>query len=147
MVEGRARTVCKARPQPPVSHRDGQLPRRRSRSPRGDLDRYLRVGRHNAGARVSHTARKRLRTAFVVLLAMTPLPLWAAANAAALNRQALKIYVSVDMEGVAGVVSADQLNPPGFEYERFRGFMTDVALAGVHGAVDAGATEVVVSDS
>lgn len=101
----------------------------------------------NACARVSHTARKRLRAAFVVLLAMTPLPLWAAANAAALNRQALKVYVSVDMEGVAGVVSADQLNPPGFEYERFRGFMTDEALAGVHGAVDAGATEVVVSDS
>jgi D-amino peptidase len=51
------------------------------------------------------------------------------------------------MEGVAGVVSGDQLNPPGFEYERFRGFMTDEALAAVRAAVDAGATEVVVSDS
>jgi len=32
----------------------------------------------------------------------------------------LKIYISVDMEGVAGVVTADQLGPTGFEYERFR---------------------------
>jgi D-amino peptidase len=93
------------------------------------------------------TARNRLEIAFVLLLAITPLSNWAASNAAAMNRQALKIYVSVDMEGVAGVVSGDQLNPPGFEYERFRGFMTDEAVAAVHAAADAGATEVVVSDS
>ena len=80
----------------------------------------------------------RLETALVMLLAATPLPIWAAANAAAMTRPALKIYVSVDMEGVAGVVSGDQLNPPGFEYERFRGFMTDEAVAAVHAAVDAG---------
>jgi D-amino peptidase len=91
--------------------------------------------------------RIRLEMVLVLLLAMTPLPIPAASNATAMSRQALKIYVSVDMEGVAGVVSGDQLNPPGFEYERFRGFMTDEALAAVHAAVDAGATEVVVSDS
>ena len=39
------------------------------------------------------------------LLAIAPLPIWAAANAAAMPQPALKIYVSVDMEGVAGVVS------------------------------------------
>jgi len=60
---------------------------------------------------------------------------------------ALKIYISVDMEGVAGVVTADQLLPSGFEYERFRRFMTDEAVAAVRGAQAAGATEVVVSDS
>ena len=59
----------------------------------------------------------------------------------------LKIYISVDMEGVAGVVTADQLIPGGFEYERFRRFMTDEAVAAVRGAQAAGATEVVVSDS
>ncbi|MEP7242110.1 MAG: M55 family metallopeptidase [Gammaproteobacteria bacterium] len=59
----------------------------------------------------------------------------------------LKVYISVDMEGVAGVVTADQLNPAGFEYERFRRFMTDEAMAAVRAAKDAGATEVVVSDS
>ncbi|HXI47245.1 MAG TPA: M55 family metallopeptidase, partial [Steroidobacteraceae bacterium] len=40
-----------------------------------------------------------------------------------------KVYISVDMEGVAGTVTADQLVPAGFEYERFRRFMTDEALA------------------
>jgi D-amino peptidase len=59
----------------------------------------------------------------------------------------LKVYISVDMEGVAGVVTADQLIPGGFEYERFRRFMTDEAVAAVRGAQAAGATEVVVSDS
>jgi D-amino peptidase len=59
----------------------------------------------------------------------------------------LKIYISVDMEGVAGVVTADQLGPSGFEYERFRRFMTDEALAAVRAAKQAGATQVVVSDS
>ncbi len=59
----------------------------------------------------------------------------------------LKVYISVDMEGVAGVVTADQLLPSGFEYERFRRFMTDEAVAAVRGAQAAGATEVVVSDS
>src|SRR6202000_59116 len=59
----------------------------------------------------------------------------------------LKVYVSVDMEGVAGVVTGDQLIPGGFEYDRFRRFMTDEAVAAVRGAQAAGATEVVVRDS
>ena len=60
---------------------------------------------------------------------------------------ATKVYISVDMEGIAGVVTGDQLGPPGFEYERFRGFMTDEALAAIEGARAAGATEFVVADS
>lgn len=67
--------------------------------------------------------------------------------AGAKNPVPLKVYISVDMEGVAGVVTADQLSPGGFEYERFRRFMTDEAVAAVRGARAAGATEVVVSDS
>ena len=59
----------------------------------------------------------------------------------------MKIYISVDMEGIAGVVTNDQLGPPGFEYERFRGFMTNETLAAIEGARAAGATEFVVSDS
>src|SRR2546427_8226868 len=59
----------------------------------------------------------------------------------------LKIYISVDMEGVAGVVTADQLSPAGFEYERFRHFMTNETLAAIRAAKESGATEVVVSDS
>lgn len=59
----------------------------------------------------------------------------------------LKIYISVDMEGVAGVVTADQLGPGGFEYERFRHFMTNETLAAVRAAKESGASEIVVSDS
>ena len=58
-----------------------------------------------------------------------------------------KIYISVDMEGIAGVVTGDQLGPPGFEYERFRLFMTNETLAAIEGARLAGGTEFVVSDS
>ena len=59
----------------------------------------------------------------------------------------LKVYISADMEGIAGVVTGDQLGPGGFEYERFRTFMTAEVLAAIQGARDAGATAVVVSDS
>lgn len=61
--------------------------------------------------------------------------------------QSLKVYISVDMEGVAGAVTGEQLGPSGFEYQRFREFMTAEALAAVEGAREAGATEIVVSDS
>lgn len=61
--------------------------------------------------------------------------------------QALKIYISADMEGVAGAVTGDQLGPTGFEYARFREFMTREVLAAIQAAKEAGATEIVVSDS
>ncbi len=66
---------------------------------------------------------------------------------AAVAKAGPKVYISVDLEGIAGVVTGDQLGPPGFEYERFRGFMTDEALSAIEGARAAGATEFVVSDS
>jgi D-amino peptidase len=59
----------------------------------------------------------------------------------------LRIFISVDMEGVAGVVTGDQLGPGGFEYPRFREFMTREALAAIDGARQAGATQFVVADS
>lgn len=59
----------------------------------------------------------------------------------------LKIYISADMEGVVGVVTSEQLGPQGFEYARFREFMTQEVNAAIEGAVEAGATEIVVSDS
>ena len=67
--------------------------------------------------------------------------------AAAVSAAPMKVYISADMEGVAGVVSGDQLGPPSFEYERFRGFMTNEVLAAIEGARAAGATEFLVSDS
>ena len=51
------------------------------------------------------------------------------------------------MEGLAGVVSGAQLGPAGFEYGRFREFMTDEVNAAIDGAIAGGATEILVSDS
>jgi hypothetical protein len=62
-------------------------------------------------------------------------------------RRNLKVYISADMEGVAGAVTGEQLGPAGFEYARFREFMTAEVLAAIEGARAAGATEFVVSDS
>lgn len=59
----------------------------------------------------------------------------------------LKVFISADMEGVAGVVTADQLNPAGFEYGAFRGVMTNEVLAAIQGARDAGATQIVIADA
>jgi D-amino peptidase len=59
----------------------------------------------------------------------------------------LKIYISADMEGIVGVVTDAQLAPGGFEYERFREFMTAEVNASIDAARAAGATEFVVSDS
>src|SRR5205085_7502026 len=68
------------------------------------------------------------------------------ASAAAAQRP-LKVYISADMEGITGVVSADQLSPAGFEYAKAREWMTAEVLAAIQGAREAGATEFVVSDS
>lgn len=62
-------------------------------------------------------------------------------------QEGLKIYISADMEGVVGVVSGDQLGPSGFEYQRFRAFMTQEVNTAIDAAFEAGATEIVVSDS
>ncbi len=63
------------------------------------------------------------------------------------NSYSQKILISVDMEGVAGVVTDAQLGPSGFEYQRFRQFMTDETLAAIDGAIEAGAKEIIVADS
>ncbi len=59
----------------------------------------------------------------------------------------LKVYIAVDMEGVVGTVTGDQLGPAGFEYARFREFMSHEALAAVNAAKESGATEILVADS
>jgi D-amino peptidase len=57
----------------------------------------------------------------------------------------LKVYISVDMEGIAGVVSNAQAG--GADYEWARPLMLAETNAAIAGAFDAGATEVVVNDA
>jgi D-amino peptidase len=63
----------------------------------------------------------------------------------------MRVYISVDMEGVAGVVHEDQTDPidprHAGEYNRFRRLMTSEANAAVEGALAAGAAHVLVNDS
>ena len=63
----------------------------------------------------------------------------------------MRVYISVDMEGIAGVVHGAQTDPTdprhAGEYNRFRRLMTSEANAAIEGALDAGASAVVVNDS
>jgi len=60
----------------------------------------------------------------------------------------LKVLISVDMEGITGVVSADECNRRvSDDYQYFRRIMTLEANAAIEGALAAGATEVVVRDA
>ncbi|MBS0332030.1 MAG: M55 family metallopeptidase [Proteobacteria bacterium] len=63
------------------------------------------------------------------------------------NPRGLRIFISVDMEGVTGVVMPNQLAPGGNEYEHFRTIMTNEVNAAIAGARKAGATEFVVADA
>ncbi len=63
----------------------------------------------------------------------------------------MRVYLSIDMEGIAGVVHEDQTNPVdprcASEYGRFRRLMTFEANAAIEGALAGGATRVLVNDS
>jgi len=58
-----------------------------------------------------------------------------------------KIFISVDMEGISGVVQPPQLAPDGFEYQRAREWMTGEVNAAIAGIREAGPSEIVVADS
>lgn len=59
----------------------------------------------------------------------------------------MKIFISVDIEGVACVTHGDHTKMEGLEYEMARKWMTAEANAAIEGALEAGATEVVVVDA
>lgn len=59
----------------------------------------------------------------------------------------VKVYISVDMEGISGLNGDDQLSAGQPEYGRARKLMAEDANAAIRGAFEAGATEVVVNDS
>ena len=92
-----------------------------------------------------------LRHALIAVVVTAVIAVGAGAPAAtrqqAPQARRLKVLISVDMEGVAGVVTDAQLGPEGFEYARFRDFMTKEAVAAVEAARAAGATEIVVADA
>lgn len=59
----------------------------------------------------------------------------------------LKVFISVDMEGIAGVVASEDCSRSGKDYDYFRKIMTHETNAAIEGALAAGAGEIWVRDS
>ena len=62
------------------------------------------------------------------------------------SKNKLKVYISVDMEGITDVIHWNETNP-GDDYNYYRMLMTKEANAAIEGAMNAGATEIVVRDA
>lgn len=59
----------------------------------------------------------------------------------------MRVYISIDMEGIAGVATMDQVVRGGYGYPRAQQLMTGEANAAIAGAFEGGATEVLINDS
>ena len=59
----------------------------------------------------------------------------------------LKVFISVDMEGISGVVVSSECSRSGKDFGLFRKIMTEDTNAAIEGAAAAGATEIIVRDS
>ncbi len=58
----------------------------------------------------------------------------------------MNVFISCDMEGATGIVHVDQLLNKGYDYARARKFLTGDVAAACEGALEAGASRVVVCD-
>lgn len=59
----------------------------------------------------------------------------------------MKVYISVDIEGVAGITHWDEAHKTHADYQEFREQMTREAIAAIEGAEAAGATDIWVKDA
>jgi D-amino peptidase len=59
----------------------------------------------------------------------------------------MRVFISFDMEGVAGIVDWSQCRPPGQPYEEGRALLLGEVNAAIDGALAAGATEIVCNDA
>lgn len=59
----------------------------------------------------------------------------------------MKVFISADIEGIAGVMRPEQCRPETADYQLARGLMEQEVNAAIDGAFAGGATEVVVADS
>jgi D-amino peptidase len=60
---------------------------------------------------------------------------------------AMKVHISVDMEGISGLVRWADVSTRGIDYPRNRSLLTADTNAAIEGAFAAGATEVVVEEN
>jgi D-amino peptidase len=59
----------------------------------------------------------------------------------------LKVFISVDMEGITDVINKEETGSSGADYQYYRSLMTKEANAAIEGALEAGATKIIVRDS
>jgi D-amino peptidase len=59
----------------------------------------------------------------------------------------MKLFISADIEGIGGVASWEHARTKGADYERARRWMTDEVNTAIEGAIEGGATEIVVRDA
>jgi len=59
----------------------------------------------------------------------------------------MKIFISADIEGVGGVATWEQAGTKGADHKRACQWMTDEVNAAIEGALEGGATEIVVRDA
>jgi D-amino peptidase len=59
----------------------------------------------------------------------------------------MKIYISADIEGIAGITDWDEAKKTHPTYQEFRERMTDEVVAACEGAIEAGAKEILIKDA
>ncbi len=87
------------------------------------------------------------RHRFSVVLSFSFLLCVLSAQPAGAQKAGPKVYISVDMEGIWGVVASEQVSSASPEYAAARKWMVEDVNAVIAGLLDAGAGEIVVNDS
>jgi len=77
---------------------------------------------------------------FALMLLAVSIAAWGQAG------RSLKVFISVDMEGIAGVVHGEEVSRSGKDYGLIRRIMTLEVNAAIEGALAAGAGEILVRD-
>lgn len=96
---------------------------------------------------MTHRRGLLLACALVLTAVTTPFAAARAQSASAQSARAIKVFISVDMEGLAGVVTSGDVGGANGDYQYFRKIMADETNAAIDGAIRAGATHVLVRDS
>ena len=73
----------------------------------------------------------------LLILSVTTLP----------AKKGSKVFISVDMEGITDVINRSETSSSGSDYQYYRTLMTKEANAVIEGALEAGASEIIVRDS
>jgi D-amino peptidase len=64
-----------------------------------------------------------------------------------MSKEVLRVFISVDMEGISGIVHQSQTGRDTKEYERGRSLMIGDVNSAIKGVLDFGEAEIVVSDA